>query len=211
MASFLRANYLRVHGLEANGLLQAALALSQQAGAVFYTYLAGYAFGKVNAIAAAEGTAGVASYTRRQWTPLMALAVLALGFAIVAASPLLRVLYSSRFDPAQPLMAYALFGELGRVAVQALALGALAVGGTRLWFTIGIVQPVSLALAYVALAAAGVGVTSLPLAYAASGWITFAVALVRMARRGVTLDARGLALAGAAFVGLGLLARWIAG
>lgn len=207
----LRAHFLRVNGVEANGLLQAALALSQQVGAIFYAYLAGYAFGKVSAIAATEGTPGVRAYTRRQWAPLMGLATLAVGISVVAASPLLRILYSSRFDAAQPLMAYALYGEMGRVAFQAIGLGALLVGGTGLWFAIGLAQPVALAAAYVALARAGAGPSSLPLAYAVAGWVSFLTALVLLSRRGVTLHPRGLALTGAAFAAIGLLVRWVAG
>jgi hypothetical protein len=207
----LRAHYLRANGIEANGLLQAALALSQQVGAVFYAYLAGYAFGKVNAIATSEGVAGVQAYTRRQWTPLIGLAILCAGASMVSASPLLHVFYSSRFDAARPLMAYSLFGEMGRVSVQAVGLGALAVGGTGLWFAIGITQPIALAAAYWWFARAGAGASSLPLAYATTGWITLAVALLLLARKGVTLHGRGLALAAFAFVALGLLARWVAG
>jgi hypothetical protein len=206
----LRAHYLRVNGVETNGLLQAALALSQQVGSLFYAYLASYAFGKINAVAAAEGVAGVRAYTRRQWTPLMGLAVVAVGLAVVTASPLLHIFYSSRFDAARPLMAFALFGEMGRVATQAAALGSLAVGGTGLWFAIGITQPITLAAAYWWFARADAGAASLPLAYATAGWITLAVALLLLSRKGVTLHGRGLVLAAFAFAALGLVAHWVA-
>ena len=207
----LRAHYLRANGVEANGLLQAALALSQQVGAIFYAYLAGYAFGKINAVAAVEGTAGVTAYTRRQWTPLLLLAFTAIGIAIVAAAPLLRLLYSDRFDAARPLMALTLGGEMGRVAVQAVGLGALAVGGTRLWLAIGVTQPLALAAAYVWFARGGAGMESLPLAYAAASSINLVVALVLLARRGVTLHARGVALLVVVFTLLALLVRAVAG
>ncbi len=207
----LRAHYLRAHGVDANGLLQAAIALSQQVGALFYAYLAAYAFGKINAIAKADGVTGVRAYTRRQWLPLLALAFLAIGFAIIAAGPLVHLLYSSRFDAARPLMAFALFGEAGRVATQTVALGALAVGGARLWFRIGIVQPLCVALAYAWFARSGAGTASLPLAYATAGWVAFAAAVAIMARRRVTLDGRALALTAFGFVGLGLLVRWVTG
>lgn len=206
----LRAHYVRAFGVQANGLLQAALALSQQVGAIFYAYLAGYAFGKVSSIATTEGTAGVRAYTRRQWTPLIGLAAIAIAVALVGSAPLLRLLYSSRFDAAQPLMAYALFGEMGRVVTQAAALGALVVGGTGLWFAIGMAQPLLIAAAYACLVASGAGPESLPIAYATAGWATFAWALARLSRRGVTLHVRGLAVAVIAFVALGLLARWVA-
>lgn len=206
----LRSHYLRANGVEANGLLQAALALSQQVGAVFYAYLAGYGFGKINAIAASEGTAGVAAYTRRQWTPLLALAFAAIALSVVAASPLLRLLYSDRFDAARPLMALTLGGELGRVVVQAVGLGALAVGGTRLWFSIGVTQAVALAAAYAWFSHTGAGAESLPLAYAAASWINAAVAIVLMARHGVTLHARGFVLLLLAFAALALVVRAVA-
>jgi hypothetical protein len=207
----LRAHFLRANGVDANGLLQAALALSQQVGAVFYAYLSSYAFGKINAVAATEGVAGVRAYTRRQWTPLIGLAALAAAFAIVAAAPLLHLFYSSRFDGARPLMAYSLFGEMGRVAVQTVGLGALAVGGTRLWFAIGVTQPIALAGAYLFFARAGTGAASLPYAYATAGWVSLAVALILLARKGITLHGRGLALAAFAFLALGALARVVAG
>ncbi|HSQ60515.1 MAG TPA: polysaccharide biosynthesis C-terminal domain-containing protein [Acidobacteriota bacterium] len=207
----LRSHYLRAHGVDANGLLQAALALSQQVGAGFYAYFAGYAFGKINAVHGAEGTAGVRSYTRRQWTPLFVLAFLGVAIAMVAAGPLLHLLYSSRFDAARPLMAFALWGEAGRIATQMLIVGALAVGGTALWFAIGIVQPVALVAAYAWFHANGSGAASLPLAYATAGWITFAGAAVMMARRGVTLDGRGLAVAAGGFVVLAILVRFVTG
>ena len=205
----LRSHYLRANGVEANGLLQAALALSQQVGAIFYAYLGGYAFGKINAIASAEGTAGVTAYTRRQWTPLLLLAFAAISISVVAASPLLRLLYSDRFDAARPLMALTLGGELGRVVVQAVALGALAAGGTRLWFSIGVTQAVALAAAYAWFSRAGAGVESLPLAYAVASWINATVAIVLMARSGVTLHARGFVLLLLAFAALALVVRGV--
>jgi len=190
----IRSSYLRANGVAANGLLQAALALSQQVGSVFYAYLARYAFGKVSA-AAAVGGEGVAAYTRRQWTPLLIVATLAIGFSMAAATPLLHLLYSSRFDPARPMMAYALFGEFCRVAVQAWALGALPLSGTGLWFTIGIAQPLSLAALYALFAARGAGEMSLAYAYASAGLVTLLVAIVGMRSRGVSMGRReGLTL-----------------
>ena len=199
----IRSSYLRANGVAANGLLQAALALSQQVGSVFYAYLARYAFGRVSA-AAAEGGEGVAQYTRRQWTPLLIVAALGIGFTMVAATPLLHLLYSSRFDPARPMMAYALFGEFCRVGVQAWALGALPLAGTGLWFTIGMAQPISIAALYVLFAARGAGGMSLPYAYASAGLVTLLVAIVAMRSRGVSMGRReGVVLVGAlAFLAL---------
>jgi O-antigen/teichoic acid export membrane protein len=193
----IRSSYLRANGVAANGLLQAALALSQQVGSVFYAYLARYAFGKVSA-AAADGGEGVGAYTRRQWTPLLLVATLAIGFTMAAAAPLLHLLYSSRFDPARPMMAYTLFGEFCRVAVQAWALGALPLAGTGLWFAIGVSQPLSVAALYALFASRGVGEMSLPYAYASAGLVTLLVAIVGMRSRGVSMGKReGIALLGA--------------
>jgi len=190
----IRSSYLRANGVAANGLVQAALALSQQVGSVFYAYLARYAFGKVSA-AAAEGGEGVAAYTRRQWTPLLIVAALAIGFSMAAAAPLLHLLYSTRFDPARPMMAYALFGEFCRVAVQAWALGALPLAGTGLWFAIGIAQPVAIAVLYAVFVSHGAGEMSLAYAYASAGLVTLLVAIVGMRSRGVSMGRReGLAL-----------------
>src|SRR5262245_34990869 len=44
----LRAHYLRAHGIPANGLLQAGIALAQQTSGVFIAYLMGYAFGRIS-------------------------------------------------------------------------------------------------------------------------------------------------------------------
>jgi O-antigen/teichoic acid export membrane protein len=203
----LRAHFLRLHGVSANGLLQAALALSQQVGALFYAYLASYAFGMISGAGGARGAAGIADYTRRQWTPLVLFAALTFAIAIVGASPLLHLLYSSRFDPARRMMACALFGEFGRVCLQAAALGALPLGGSGLWLRIGLVQPVSLAAGYAVFTAAGTGELALPLAYAAAGVVTFAAGAVMMARAGVFLGPRRLMIAGACYAALAVLVR----
>ena len=135
----------------------------------------------------------------------MLLAAGTFALAMVAASPLLHLLYSSRFDPAKRMMAYALFGEFGRVCAQTIALGALPLGGARLWVRIGVVQPLSLAATYAAFTAWGAGTLSLPMAYAAAGAITFAAGLAMMARDGVTLRARDVGLVMACFAALGAL------
>jgi O-antigen/teichoic acid export membrane protein len=207
----LRAHYLRANGVAANGLVQAALALSQQVGAVFYAYLSGYAFGRANAVAAASGLDGVRAYTRRHWPPLLLLALGATVLTSVAAAPILHVLYSARFDAARPLMALTLWGELGRVATQAVAIGALAVGGTRLWFAIGITQPLALAATYAWFARGGAGMATLPLAYVAAAWITFVVALLLLARHGVTLHRRALAVGALAFAAQAIVVRFVVG
>jgi len=207
----LRAHVVRAHGAATNGLLQAAIAMSQQVGSLFYAYLASYALGKISAAGGAAGAAGIGAYTRRQWVPLVGAAALALAFAMVASAPLLHLLYSSRFDPARTMMAYTLVGEFGRVCIQAVALGSLPLGGARLWFRIGLVQPISLAACYAAFAATGSGPLSLPRAYAAAGAVTFATAAWMMARAGVSLGARHLAIAGAGYAVLLALLRLTGG
>ncbi len=203
----LRSHYVRTHGVSANGLLQAALAMTQQAGAIFYTYLSNYAFGRISGAGGAEG---VRAYTRRHWAPLMLLAAVVLAIAMVAAAPLLRLLYSHRFDPARGMMAWALFGEFAKVGMQVWALGALPLGGTRLLFPIGISYPLAMAVAYRASTLAGAGAMSVAYAYAAAGVVGLAVTAVLMGRRGVTLAPRdwGVLLAGLA--ALAALASWVA-
>ncbi|HKO21895.1 MAG TPA: hypothetical protein VJX91_04515 [Candidatus Eisenbacteria bacterium] len=181
----LRAHYVRAHGVDANGLLQAALAMSQLVGAVFYAYLSSYAFGKISAASAAGGVDAARTYTRRQWKPLLLLATAGTAFMMVAAAPLLHLLYSNRFDGARPLMAWTLLGEFGRIAALTWSAGALPVGGRRLWVGIGVVQPIALAVAYAAFTLAGAGARSLPFAYAAGGGVLFAIAMIRMRRAGV--------------------------
>ena len=189
----LRAHYVRENGVAANGLLQAALALAQQVGALFYAYLSSYAFGTISAAAGeARDAAAVRDYTRRQWVPLLALATLVMALAMTGATPLLRLLYSSRFDPARPLLAWTLLGEFGRVGMQVWMLGALPLGGVRLYTPIALSYPVTLVASYAALHAAGSGGQSLPKAYAAAGLVAFLVAGWTMSRRGVTLGAREL-------------------
>lgn len=193
----LRAHVVREHGASTNGLLQAALALSQQVGALFYAYLASYALGKISG---AGSAVGIQAYTRKQWVPLVGAAALALAFAMVAAAPLLHLLYSSRFDPARVMMSYTLVGEFGRVCLQATALGSLPLAGAGLWFRIGILQPVTLAVCYAGFVAAGSGPLSLPRAYATAAAVTFAASAWMMARAGVSLGARNLAVAGAGYI-----------
>jgi Na+-driven multidrug efflux pump len=181
----LRAHYVRAYGVGANGLLQAALALSQLLGAVFYAYLASYAFGKISAATAAGGVDAARTYTQRQWKPLLLLATGGIAIAMVAASPLLHLLYSTRFDGARPLMTWTLLGEFGRIAALTWSVGSLAVGGRRLWVGIGVTPPIAIALSYMAYTHAGAGAMSLAYAYATGGGILFLVAVAQMARAGV--------------------------
>lgn len=205
----LRAHYLRTHGVEWNGLLQAALALSQQVGSVFYAYYAGYAFGKVSAAASAGGVQAVHAYTVRQWRPITLLGFVAVAVAMVASTPLLHLLYSHRFDAARSLMAAALFGEFCRIAAQAWGLGSLPLGGRSLWIRIGVTQPVALAMGYAGFTAGGAREMALPYAYAAAGVATLLVAMATMSAKGVRPRAGDVAWVIAALVILGALARWV--
>ncbi len=198
-----RAHYVRLHGTAANGILQAALALAQQSGGLFYAYLGGYAFGRVSGLG---GTAPIRDYTRRQWravTPLMAALAL---FVVLAAGPLLHLLYSHRFDPARGPLAWTLFGEFCKVGMQVWAIGALSVGGVRLWAPIGFAYTTTMALGYVLATRLGAGAYSLPYAYAAAGLVGLATAGVLMSRRGVTLAARDAVLLAGSIAVLGSLA-----
>ncbi|HET7497418.1 MAG TPA: hypothetical protein VFM00_03890 [Candidatus Eisenbacteria bacterium] len=201
----LRAHYVRTYGPAANGFLQAALALSQLTGSLFYTYLASYAFGTLSAAVAAagpgRGAAAAGAYTRRQGPAIFALAALLFGIGMLISTPLLRLLFSHRFDPARPLMAWSLLGEYGRVGMQVLLLGALPVGGLRLYAPVAIAFPVALAASYAAFTATGSGPLSLPRAYAAAGLIAAIAAALIMGRRGVTLGGREIGvLAGGALL-----------
>lgn len=202
----LRAHYLRVHGVPANGLLQAALALAQQVSAVFMVYLAGYAFGRISG---APGAAGIRDYTRRHWMPLVALAAVAFALAMLLASPLIALFYSDRFAAARPLMVWALFAEFCRVMTQLWGLGALPIGGLRVWMPIGIAVIVAFVPAYVALAPVA-GALSLPYASVVAAMVQLVVAGTIMSRRGVTLRPGDVAVLVAAMAGLALLAKTIA-
>ena len=209
----LRAHYVRTYGAAANGFLQAALALSQLSGSLFYTYLASYAFGTLSAAVAAAGpgpagAAAAGAYTRRQGPAIFLLAALLFGTGMLISTPLLRLLFSHRFDPARPLMAWALLGEYGRVGMQVLLLGALPVGGLRLYAPIAIAFPTAFAASYAVFTATGSGTLSLPRAYAAAGLVAVIAAAAIMSRRGVTLGAReALALAGGALLLAGVASR----
>lgn len=201
-----RSHYLGVHGVAANGLLQAALALSQQVGTLFYAYLSNYAFGKVSA---AHGVAEIQVYTRRQWRPLILLATLIFAMAMVASTPLLHLLYSSRFDPARPMMAWALWGEFCRVGMNTWAVGALPVGGAKLWLPIGLAPAAGLALSYALLSHSLQGQMSLPFAYAGAGLFSLCFGGIAMSRAGVTLGWRDLALVLVSAAALAALALWM--
>lgn len=203
-----RAHYLGANGVAANGLLQAALALAQQVGTLFYAYLSNYAFGKISA---ANGVDGIRTYTRRHWCPLVALATIAFAGAMVASTPLLHILYSSRFDTARPLMAWALWGEFCRVGMNIWSVGALPLAGPRLWLPIAMAPSAGLALCYAALSPSPLGPMTLPFAYAGAGFFALCFGGITMSRAGVTLTGRDVALIGVAALALASLARWVAG
>jgi hypothetical protein len=203
-----RVHYVRAFGLEANGHFQAAIALSQQAGAAFYTYLAAYAFGTISGL---RDAAGMRDYTRKIWLPVTLVAAAGCATAIVVSGPLLRLFYSPAFDPAARLVGWMLWGEFARVAMQTWALGSLPLGGVRLWLPIVLSTPVVLLVAYPVFLALGAGTASLPLAYATAGFATLAVAAVRMSRRGVTLARLQVLMLLLTIAALGALAFWRAG
>jgi Na+-driven multidrug efflux pump len=198
-----RAHYVRLHGTAANGILQAALALAQQAGGLFYAYLGGYAFGRISGLG---DTASIRDYTRRQWRAVTPLCLGLALFVVVAGGPLLHLLYSHRFDPARGPLAWTLFGEFCKVGMQVWALGALSVGGVRLWAPIGFAYTATMALGYVLATHLGAGAYSLPYAYAAAGVVGLATAGLLMSRRGVTLAGRDALLLAVSLAALGGLA-----
>src|SRR5262249_58792827 len=130
-----------------------------ETGALFYAYLGGYAFGRISGLPTVDA---IRDYTRRQWRPVTAGAALIVAFAIVAGRPLLHVLYSSRFDEAHGLLAWTLLGEFCRIAMQAWVLGALSVGGVRLWAPVGLGYTTAVAVGYALATRLGAGAYSLP-------------------------------------------------
>lgn len=186
----IRAHVVRAHGASANGLLQAAIGLAQQAGAPFYAYLGGYAFGRVSGL---SGLEAVRDYTRRQWRLTTAVAALACGGGAVLAGPLLHVLYSDRFTGAAGPLAWTLVGEYSKIAMQAWVIGAISIGGVALWLPTGLVYTATMLVTYAVASAFGAGAYALPFAYAAAGFGGFAFTGVTLSRRGVTLAGRDLA------------------
>ena len=187
----LRSHYVRVAGLAANGLLQASLGLSQQLGTVVYGYLASYAFGRISGMRA---VADVREYTRRQWAPLLAIGGLGCAALGLLGTPVLHLLYSSRFDAARPMLVWMLVGEFARVAIQVWALGALPLGGIRLWVPIGLSLALGMVIGYTGAVMLGAGSMALPYAYAFAGALSLTVTGVLMSLRGVTLRVRDAAV-----------------
>jgi O-antigen/teichoic acid export membrane protein len=202
----LRVHYLRLNGIPANGLLQAALSLSVNVSGMFMAYLAAYAFGRISR---APDPAGVRDYTRRHWTSLIALSALGCGLVMALSAPLLRLFYSDGFVPARPLMAWVLFAEFCRVTTQVWSLGAVPLGALGTWLAIGLAGPAASALAYALLAPLG-GPLTLPHALAAGALAQLGLAGLLMGRRGVTLRAQDAAVLVAALAALGALASAIA-
>ncbi len=203
-----RTHFARTMGLAENGLFQAAFALSQQAGAVFYAYLSSYAFGRISG---AGGIEGVRAYTQRQWSAIMTVAALAFAVAMLIATPLIHLLFSRQFDPARPMLLWTLFGEFAKVGMQAWMIGALPLGGVRLFFPLGISYVLAFAAGYAGALALGLGAMSLAAAYAFAGAFALLLSGVVMTVRGVPLTPRGLVLLLGALAGLALLAWTLAG
>jgi hypothetical protein len=201
----MRTHYARTQGYEANGLLQAALSLTQQAGAVFYAYLGSYAFGKISG---AGGLAGIRAYTQRQWAAFVAAAAVAFAIAMLVARPLIHLLFSEQFDGAQPMMMWTLFGEFAKVGMQAWMFGSLPLGGIWLFVPLGVSYPLAMALGYVVALRLGLGPMSVAAAYAFAGVTALAVSGVVMTARGVPLTPRGLLVLAAGLAGLFGLA-WV--
>jgi hypothetical protein len=198
-----RSHFLAREGAAANGYFQAAIALSQQVGAVFYVYLANYAFGQVSA---RGSVAAMQEYTRRQWKALIALATAAFTLAQFASPWLLHLVYSNRFDGARPMIAWTLAGEFGRVAMQAWALASLPVGGPRLWMPLMLSFPAGFLAGDIAASALGARPLSLALGYAVAGATSLVCVGLGMTRARVRLSAGDLALLAAAVASQVLLA-----
>src|SRR5206468_12709005 len=98
------------------------------------------------------------------------------------------------FDPARGPLAWTLLGEFCKIAMQAWVIGALTVGGVRLWAPIGFGYTTFVAVGYVLAPRLGAGAYSLPYAYAAAGFGGLVLTGALMSRRGVTLAGRDFGL-----------------
>jgi O-antigen/teichoic acid export membrane protein len=200
-----RTHFARTEGFSANGLLQAAFALTQQTGAVFYAYLGSYAFGKISG---AKGPEGIRAYVQRQWSALMMLAALSCAAVMLLSRPLIHLAFSSRFDGAQPMMSWMLFGEYARVGMQCWIFGALPLGGLRLYVPLGLSYTLGIAGGYGVALALGLGSMSVAFAYAFAGCLALAVSAVVMTWCRVPLTPRGWLVLLAGLAGLATLA-WL--
>jgi len=197
----LRAHFLRVHGIAANGIFQAALSISGQVAALFYMYLSNYALGRLSG---AGDVAGIRAYMQRQWIPVVLAALPLFAFAAVAASPLLHVLYSNRFDGARGMLGWMLLGEFCRVQTLALLFGALALQRTGRWFAGGMLYPLAFAAFYVA--SGGASPLDLARAHAAGSVAGLAGAGVVMHTAGLRLRAVDWLVSALTVAALGALA-----
>src|SRR5262249_10508777 len=93
-----------------------------------------------------------------------------------------------------------------KVVIQTWALGALPLGGVRLWIPIGISWPAGMAIAYLAARAFGVTTLSLPIAYAGAGALSLAFAARMMSGRSIVPRARDVVMVVAGFLALAALA-----
>jgi hypothetical protein len=141
----------------------------------------------------------------------MAVAAAAFATAMLIATPLLHLLFSRQFDPARPMLLWTLFGEFAKVGMQAWMLGALPLGGVRLFMPLGLAYVAAFAAGYAGATALGFGAMSLAAAYAFAGVFALVLAGVVMTVRGVPLTPRGLLLLLGALAGLAALAATLAG
>ncbi|HTO92311.1 MAG TPA: hypothetical protein VMJ70_14365 [Candidatus Sulfotelmatobacter sp.] len=200
-----RTHYARTQGFAANGLLQAAFALTQQTGAVFYAYLGSYAFGKISG---ARGTEGIRAYVQKQWAALMTVAAVSFAAVMLLSRPLLHLVFSEKFDAARPMMAWMLFGEFARVGMQSWIFGALPLGGLRLYVPLGLSYTLGIAGGYAIALALHLGPMSVAFAYAFAGIVALGVSAVVMTARRVPLTLRGTLVLLAGLGGLAAMA-WL--
>jgi len=98
----IRSHYVRTFGIEATASCS-RLAISQQVGSLFYAYSRATRSEDQRLVARRARATTHATLER-----IMLLAAAALLVTSLGASPLLRLLYSHRFDPRQPLIAWRL-------------------------------------------------------------------------------------------------------
>jgi O-antigen/teichoic acid export membrane protein len=197
----LRSHFVRVHGVAANGMFQAALAISTQVAALFYAYLSNYALGRLSG---SPDAAGVTAYMRRQWIPIAAASTALFALVAALSGPLLHLLFSERFDGARPMLGWMLAGEFLRVQSLALLFGGLAMQRTKRWVAGGMLYPLGFALVYAW--SGGVDPLDLARAHLAGSAIGFAGSLWLMRGAGLRLRAIDVAATALGAAALGALA-----
>lgn len=188
--ALVRAHLIAFAGVSANGLYQAAFALSAQVTAVVLGSIGAYSLATLSQTASA---AVLQSRLEELLRVVLPVSALALGAAGLAAAPLFALLFSSQFAGGTHFLPLLLFGNYVQVASWATGAPLLGRGLIRYW--IG-VQMASTGTRY-AIAVAGtplMGMYAVPAGFVASLTLDLAAYLVICSRRiGIAPGRRTLA------------------